>query len=131
MRKGRRLQVSVGPLIAVALVAIGAGGMHGVRHLALQSSMPEADTTVESPSEVLLKFTQEPQEGTTSIRLLDAHGDLVASGETAQSTEDPTVFTSSLEAPLGGGVYTVAWRAMAEDGHVVAEEFAFTVGTAE
>lgn len=124
------LSVSFAPLLFVALMAIGLGPSEA-RHFALDSSVPEADTVVESPAELRLAFTQEPEEGTMSIRLIDAAGELVTTGEATQSADDPMVFTSQVEGPLEAGVYTVAWRAIAQDGHTISEEFGFTVGTVE
>jgi methionine-rich copper-binding protein CopC len=78
-----------------------------------------------------LDFTEAPQAGSTAIRLVDASGTLLATGEAVQSAQDPTVFTSSLDRTLPAGAYSVAWRAMAADGHVLTEDFAFTVRAAE
>jgi methionine-rich copper-binding protein CopC len=41
------------------------------------------------------------------------------------------VFSSTLTETLPPGTYSVAWRAMAIDGHVLTEDFAFTVQAAE
>jgi methionine-rich copper-binding protein CopC len=78
-----------------------------------------------------LDFTEAPQAGSTAIRLVDANGALLATGEAAQSAQDPTIFTSALTQTLAAGTYSVAWRAMAADGHVLTEDFAFTVRAAE
>ncbi len=96
-------------------------------HFALSQSSPEAGATIESPSEVRLWFTQAPQEGTTSIRLVDADGGLVHTADVVRDPEDGQVFSIALHGTLAAGEYTVAWRGMGEDGHVVRDEFSFSV----
>jgi methionine-rich copper-binding protein CopC len=117
--------------LVVALGLLGLGAPAPLRHLALQSSLPQADAVVPSPVEIRLDFTEAPLDGTTAIRLLNSAGALVTTGDVTQSADDATVFASALTGPLSAGAYTVAWRAMATDGHVLAEEFAFTVQAAE
>lgn len=97
------------------------------RHLALLRSEPAADSTVVSPSAITLWFTQAPQEGSTQIRLLAEDGSILPAGEATVLSDEPTAFSAKLERPLAPGRYTVAWRAMATDGHVLNEEFDFTV----
>lgn len=125
-----------GSLLAVVLVAAlvpvlrsTAGGAE--RHLALLRSAPAADSTVASPTEVTLWFTQAPQAGTTQIRLLSSEGALVPTGEATAASQDPTSFSAKIEGSLAPERYSVAWRAMATDGHVVNGEFSFGVRAAE
>lgn len=96
-------------------------------HFALSKSAPEADATVEAPSEIRLWFTQEPQEGTTSIRLVEAEDAGVHATEATQDSEDPTSFFVELHGTLAPGTYTVSWRGMGQDGHVVRDSFQFSV----
>lgn len=95
-------------------------------HFALSKSSPEADASVEAPSEIRLWFTQEPQDGTTSIRVVEADEAGVHVGDVEQHGEDPTSFAVPLHGTLPPGTYTVAWRGMGQDGHVVRETFTFT-----
>jgi len=127
----RKLRVSVAPVLVIAVGLLGLGAAGPVRHLALQASLPAADAVVPSPAEIRLDFTEAPQDGSTAIRLVDPTGTLLATGEVTRSTQDPTVFTSSVPQALAAGAYSVAWRAMAVDGHVLTEDFAFTVQAAE
>ena len=96
-------------------------------HFALSKSAPEADASVEAPSEIRLWFTQEPQDGTTSIRVVGADEAGVHVGDVEQDGEDATSFAVPLHGTLPAGTYTVAWRGMGQDGHVISETFAFTV----
>lgn len=113
-----------GLLLALVLTAVAAAP---VPHFALDRSMPEADSTVESPTEIRLWFTEEPQEGTTQIRLVEAEDAGVHVMEVAQDEEDPTSFYIVLHGELSAGEYNVSWRGMGADGHVVRDAFSFSV----
>ena len=118
-------------ITALAVVLVGslsaATAADASLHFALSKSSPEADATVEAPSEIRLWFTQEPQEGTTSIRLVEAEEVDVHVMEITQDSDDPTSFFVQLHGALPPGTYTVAWRGMGQDGHVVRDSFEFTV----
>lgn len=119
-------------VLGVLLVAAPSPPSSAVEfHLALEKSEPAADVVVAEVSQVTLWFTQEPQEGTTSIRLVDADGEMVPSSEPAPAPDDATAFSTSPEDPLVDGAYQVVWRAMAADGHVVNGDFGFTVRSSE
>ncbi len=112
---------------ALLLTLTAAAPTAVVPHFGLSKSSPEAGATVESPAEVRLWFTQEPQEGTVQIRILEAEEAGVHVMDAAQDTEDPTVFSIMLHGTLPAATYTVSWRGMGEDGHVVRDTFQFTV----
>jgi methionine-rich copper-binding protein CopC len=114
-------------LAAVAAIPGRPDGLAYPLHFALSKSSPEADSNVQAPEEVKLWFTQVPQDGTTSIRVLNADGEPVPTSEIVQDEEDGTAFSVALEDAPASGHYTVAWRALGEDGHVVRGEFSFTV----
>jgi methionine-rich copper-binding protein CopC len=115
------------PLLVMALV-ITLGVSATVAHFRLERSEPAAEAVVAEVAEVRLWFSQEPQSGSTSIRVVNAAGELVPAAEVAASTDDPRVQFLALDGPLLSGAYRVFWRAMAADGHVVRDEFVFTVG---
>lgn len=96
-------------------------------HLQLDRSAPGADATVASPSEIRLWFSQVPQAGATSARLIHDGGPVEAMGELKADPDDATVFAAPVAGALTPGLYTVSWRAMAADGHVVRGDFDFTV----
>lgn len=96
-------------------------------HFQLNKSAPEADSQIESPEEVRLWFSQAPQDNSMQIRLIDADGELVETGEVARDAEDAKIYSIAVEAPLPAAGYTVSWRAIGQDGHVVRGDFAFTV----
>ncbi|MGY8777762.1 MAG: copper resistance CopC family protein [Longimicrobiales bacterium] len=94
---------------------------------ALSRSAPEAGSSVETPSEIRLWFTEEPAEGTTQIRLLEAEDAGVHVMDVVQDEEDGQSFFIQLHGELSPGTYNVSWRGMGADGHVVRDTFEFTV----
>lgn len=113
-------------LTAAALAAVPASDA-GARHFALVKSEPANDAAVTSPSEIRLWFSQVPQEGSVSVRLVDAGGSALETGELASDPEDAKVVFLPVPRTLAAGKYTVAWRGIGDDGHVVRGEFGFSV----
>lgn len=95
-------------------------------HLQLDRSSPEADAAVESPPEIRLWFSQVPQAEATSMRLI-LNDQAVETEALEPDPDDAAVFAASIPGPLEPGSYTVAWRTMAADGHVVRGDFRFIV----
>ena len=113
-------------LLGMAMCAACAAIDHEALHFALSKSMPEKDASVAPPGELRLWFTQEPQDNSLSIRLM-AGGELVETGPAAQDPDDGRVFSVAIENALAAGDYTIAWRGLGQDGHVVRGEIPFTV----
>lgn len=114
-------------LLALLLLSAGAATAATPFHFGLARSVPEDQATVEHASDVTLWFTEPPSEGTVSIRLVDGGGALVPAGDVVQDDADPKAFSISTEKPLATGGYTVSWRGMGDDGHVVRGTLTFTV----
>jgi len=114
-------------LFAAAFVTVDSAD--GPSHFGLSKSEPSAGQTVGAPAEVVLWFTQVPQDNSISIRLVDAKGDLVPSTDPHQDAEDGKKFTVRPEGALAPGSYTVAWRGIGQDGHTVRGDFGFSVAT--
>jgi len=98
-----------------------------VPHFALSSSSPEADASVQSPTEIRLSFTEEPAEGTVQIRVVEADDAGIHVEDVMQDAEDGRVFSIEMHGTFAPGTYTVSWRGMGGDGHVVRDTFQFTV----
>ncbi len=96
-------------------------------HFALSKSSPEADSSIDSPAEIRLWFTEVPEARTTSIRLIGSDGEPIHTADVAQDEDEQRSFGVTLEHPLSSGTYTVAWRAIGADGHVVRDDYEFTV----
>ncbi len=100
------------------------------RHLALESSIPEADARVGAGlGEVRLFFTQPPQLSGTSIRVADGAEQLMEATEAVAVADDPSEIFVRLRGQLRPGSYTVYWRALAQDGHAANGSFEFSVAT--
>ena len=52
---------------------------------------------------------------------------VVETGGTAQAADNAPVYSVAVGHTLAAGRYTVAWRGIGDDGHVVQGDFAFTV----
>lgn len=121
------LRLAFGTLLAVLAVTTVAESSI-TRHFELRRSAPEADAVLEtSPEHIQLWFSQEPQTEGARIRLVDAAGDLVELGATAAVPDTATSLRADVQTPLGSGAYTIHWRAMARDGHLVTGEIPFEV----
>ena len=92
-------------------------------HTALKTSSPEADTTVAAPRAITLTFAGDVR--LTSVALSDA------GGREKHLDAVPTAVASKFELAIHEGLtpgkYTVVWRAVGGDTHIISGEFAFTV----
>jgi hypothetical protein len=113
------------PLLLAATSDTGARAP-AVRHFELARSLPAADSEAPRPTAVVLWFTQRPQDDATTVRVVGEGGEPVAAAALVQDPVDPTVFVLPIPDGLDAGSYTVSWRSMAADGHVVRGDFAFT-----
>lgn len=123
----RKTSVAVFVLLACAASMPAGPVQEDGLHFGLRKSEPLADASVASPSAVHLWFTEVPQENSARARVIDSNRELVPAGDIEQNDEDPTLFSVALEDTLAPGAYTVAWRGIGDDGHVVEGDFAFTV----
>ena len=117
-------------LAFVALAALGAvpfAAAHTSIHFDLDRSVPADEATVAAADTVHMWFTQVPQDGATTVRVIDANGDPVETGDLIQDEADGKIFRLPIGEGLAAGTWTVAWRSMASDGHVVRGDFGFTV----
>ncbi|HET7759101.1 MAG TPA: copper resistance protein CopC [Gaiellaceae bacterium] len=114
----RRLLV-LGVLAALAFPAAAAA------HATLERTSPDYGTRVEqSPKVVRLTFDQSVDALPNAIKVYSAHG-AVLSGVTRTSADKRTIAVPVETLRRGG--YTVRWRAVSADGHVVSGVFTFGV----
>ena len=98
-------------------------------HMAVQKTMPEADTVLaESPQQIRIWFTQSPDPAISRLTLAGAHGE-IALGDT--EVQDDRSLMAMLPSKLEAGTYTVNWRTAGDDGHTQRGDFAFTVRAAD
>ena len=114
--------ISILSVLFVFFLAPSAGA-----HSTLVSSNPSADSTVvEFPMEVTLTFNEEllkvGQENPNKVEVFDESGALVSGVS--------VLLGASIAAPVGingNGAYTVKYRVVSKDGHVVEDEYQFNV----
>jgi len=116
-------------LIALVLLVSVRSGSAGA-HANLERSEPEANAVLaQSPFEIKLYFSEEPDLGSSRIEVLDTAGNRFDNDD-LHAHDTPTVLSVTVPA-LPDGTYTVAWRNVSTvDGHPRAGTFAFSVGEA-
>jgi methionine-rich copper-binding protein CopC len=123
--KATALILAAGLLTALGAAVPAAPG--DAFHFALRRSEPAADATVRSPAQIRLWFTQAAQENSMGIRLLDAGGTPVETSAPVPVEGEAAAYSVAVGKVLAGGAYTVSWRGIGDDGHVVRGDFTFTV----
>ena len=97
-------------------------------HDAFVGSIPKAGSTLTTaPTSVTVSFEEPPLAAGLAVAVTAPDTTLVTSG-------DPVLTGSDVVSPLvpltQAGVYTVAWRVVADDGHPVTGTFSFTLDLA-
>lgn len=83
----------------------------------------------ESPTEIVLTFSEAIDPVEPALRIVDAHGNDVDLGTADQSRGDNTLGLA-IDETLGDGTYVVAWQALSADSHNIRGAFTFSVGEA-
>ena len=105
---------------------------HSSMHLSLVKAEPAINGSVTAaPHTIRLFYSQEPQVQGTSIHLLTSAKKEVALEATKADEKDKKIISADLKEHIGTGTYTVSWRAMSKDGHVLKDTFTFSVKNAE
>jgi copper transport protein len=84
----------------------------------------------ESPTELLLQFTEPVTVPAQGVRLFGPNGEPVPTGAPTHRPGDGTSVATPLTGALPDGVYTVAYRVVSADSHPVQGALTFTVGVA-
>ena len=122
-RRGRRGLVAV-PLILVAFGLVP-GPVWG--HAALVRSTPaQRAMLTRSPDRVRLWFNEPLEAKFATVSVWDAQSKQVDQQDGLVGPEDPKALSVGVPT-LGSGTYTVKYRVLSVDGHVVEGSFRFTV----
>jgi methionine-rich copper-binding protein CopC len=108
-------------ILGVTLAMLALSPAFGHAHLS--KSAPAAGATVNSPSELMLVFTEPLEAAFSALELKDATGKAV-------QTEKPQVKDNVMRLrvnALPAGRYTVNWRVLSVDTHKTNGTFSFTV----
>ncbi len=96
-------------------------------HAHLVSSVPQSGGTVATaPSQVSIEFTEELEPKASAIRVEDASGAQVDTGDSHTDKTDAKHMIVDLK-PLQPGTYKVIWNATATDTHKTKGTFTFKV----
>lgn len=113
--------LAVIPLVALASPACADA------HAVLVRSTPPARAALSHPApRVELWFNERPEPAFSSVSVWSASGARVDRGDVVVGPDDPKRVSVTLE-PLPPGTYTVRFRVLSVDGHVVESSFPFTV----
>ena len=112
------------------LLALAGSPRAGEAHAALVRSTPPARATVTAPPRrITLTFSEPLEPAYSRVAVWDAAGTQVDLRDAAVNRDDPRVLGVSVP-PLVPGQYTVRYRVLSVDGHVVESNFSFRVGSA-
>lgn len=123
MAVGAAAGLAAGAAVAARPAAVRAEA--AAFHLHLLRSTPAADSTVASPPQVQLWFTESPQTAVTSVRMTGPGDRPVRLGRVRAGAEHSVV--ANVQGRLAPGRYTIAWRTMSRDGHPMHGTIPFTV----
>ncbi|MFN9311108.1 copper resistance protein CopC [Gemmatimonas sp.] len=120
------------PAIVLAVVTPALVSAARLPHLKLRAIFPGKDTTVTtSPEAVKLWLSELADLPATKVAVTNATGAAVPTAKlTRGATKDEPV-VAKFSTPLTDGKYTITWKAMSKDGHVVDGVSAFTVKLAK
>lgn len=116
-------------VVVLAFLAVGFSGTPLVAwgHAALVKSSPVARAELRrSPTKIQLWFNEKLEGRFSSFSLLDAQGKPVALSAVTLESNDPKSMSANVDT-LPPGRYTVKYRVLSTDGHVVENQFNFTV----
>jgi methionine-rich copper-binding protein CopC len=120
----RSTRLAIGATIALAVAIMPAAA---VAHAELVSSAPAADETLAIPPEtVTIVFDGELAPDGTGFTVTDPDADVVGEGGLDLTVAERNEIHGDVRIRQPG-TYTVAWTAVAADGHEETGEFAFTV----
>ncbi len=98
-------------------------------HATLLTSTPEAQSVVaQAPAQVTLTFDQAVQPVVGGTEVVDSHGDSVTRGAAHSDPANARILAIGLQPNLADGDYTVRWRVVSTDGHLISGVLAFGVG---
>jgi methionine-rich copper-binding protein CopC len=99
----------------------------GWAHASLVRSSPARRAVLlRAPDRVQLWFNERLEPAFSRVSVADAAGQTVDLGDIQVGSDDPTRLSVSLR-PLAPGAYTVRFRVLSVDGHVVEGELSFSL----
>ena len=129
--KGLTLSKTLSKIMAgSALILVFAASLHSTPVLAhamlVKSEPPRRAQLTQPPSQVRLWFNEEVEKDYASLSVLDAAKTPVTETKPHIAEDDPRAIVLPLP-ELSSGKYTVKFRVLSVDGHVVDSSYDFTV----
>lgn len=116
-----------GLLLALALVAPAAASAHAV----LLGSEPARGVTVqETPTEVILQFSEPVEAAFGALRVIGADGERVDDGRSGHPDGRKNELRAGLRPDVADGTYVATYRVISADSHPVSGAVVFSVGEA-
>jgi copper transport protein len=110
-------------------VTFGAGSRPAYAHAELLETSPVDNAVAATPPKrAWLRFNEAVTLTPQSIQLLDPTGGKVGIGAPGHADGKANTAAAALPADLAKGTYTVAWRVLSADSHVISGAFRFSVG---
>jgi methionine-rich copper-binding protein CopC len=119
----RRRIASLGAAVLLATAGTPPAGAHAVL---VRSTPPARATLAEKPDRVQLWFNERLEPAFSSVSVWSSAGTQVDAGDPRVSPDDAKRLSVTLP-PLPPGTYSVRYRVLSVDGHVVDSSFAFTI----
>jgi methionine-rich copper-binding protein CopC len=114
------------PVLALAGAAVAWPAV-SMPHAALIRASPAARAALaHAPARVELTFSERIEPAYSRVSVWDAAGHQVEHQPVTVGSDDPRVLSVALP-PLGPGTYTVRYRVLSIDGHVVEGAFPFAL----
>ncbi len=133
-RRPSRRAVVAATLAAALLLLAGALPPRlaaALPHMRLLKSTPAANATLTaSPDAIRLWFSEPVDPKGSTVTLKGAGGMAVALAPLTRDTAKDAPLVATLTTPVPAGAYTVTWKGMSRDGHVVNGTFTFQVRSA-
>jgi len=123
----RDLFFTTKPLLRLAIIASLAMSTNVFAHAIMVKSQPEADSTItESPKQVDTWFNDKVGSEYKALAVINSAGKRVDNKDAAQETFDQShLYTTVTDLPPD--TYTVRYRVVSMDTHIVTGKFKFTI----
>ena len=122
----RRIVACVLLMLAASVAAAPLAHAHAI----VEKTEPGIDMVVEtSPDRVVMHFNEPIEAAFGAIRVYDTSGVRVDADDVDYVEGEPAAVDVGLAPNLAEGTYTVTWRVISADSHVITEAFVFHVGT--
>lgn len=121
----KRLAATLGAALALFVILPAAA----VAHAVVEETIPARGAELErAPKAVQFSFNEPVEAAFGAIRVFDADGDRVDTGELTRPGGSSEVIGTAIDRDTGDGTYTAVYRVVSADSHPVSGGFTFTVG---